>query len=309
MILKHTFSLAPAAYLALSAALLFAATTTRAATIAQWSFPDQGATANADLSATTVHANASAGAITLGSGYTQLVQIVGGTNYTYVDAAQVDDDGLTGIAQNADGSKHLSSQAAFFVGDWASDDQDSNYPSPSNSGPGGNGALYVLDSPGETDGGVAEALSNNYGLTFDVTASGGNWEITDFTFYGSGGVDGRDNRQWVWWHLQVDTGSGFTPLFTSAEGVFDATEVWALQEADPFSVTIADGETATFLLIGQSNEISSWGRGNAFDDFTLEGTFTIPEPASLVLIGLGSMLIASRRSRKACLRQHSDLSS
>ena len=283
----------------LTSAILSAAVSTQAATVAQWSFPDQGATSNADLSATTVDANASAGAITMGSGYNQLVQIVGSTNYTYIDSAQVDDDGLTGIAQNADGSKHLSSQPAFFVGDWASDVEDSNFPNPTNSGPAADGALYLFELPGETDGGIAEAVSNNYGLTFDVTASGGSWNITDFSFYGAGGVDNRDDRQWSSWHLQADTGSGFTTLFTSADGVLDASEEWAFQEADPFSVTIADGETATFRLIGESNSSDLWGRGNVLDDLTLEGTFTpIPEPSSFALLagcfGLAWIMVRRR---------------
>lgn len=274
--------------------------TAQATVISQWSFPDQGATSNADYSATTVDANAVAGDVVLGSAYTQLAQVVSATNYTYIDSAQ-----NSGVATWPGGGQAFTSDTFSMVGDWddgtagnitIDDVANVNQGQPTGAGPGGAGALW-LNSPGEDkNGGLTEAVNNNLGITFAVTASGGNWEITDFSFYGARvDSDRAPNRSWVFWYLQVDTGSGFTTLFTSAQDAIATGQMWDLQEASPFSVNIADGDTATFRLIGSSTDGSQFGRPTMIDDITLEGTFVIPEPASLVLLGFGSMLIAGRR--------------
>lgn len=269
--------------------------------IARWGFPDQGPASNANLSATASSPNASAGAVQVGSGYSQLVQKVSGVDYSYVDATQ-----NSGTATLPSGAAVNTDNRFYMVGDWNGGASGGNIfagntgvsVEPSGSGPAGPGALYLSSPPGAIND-VAEAVANNLGITFAVTASGGSWQVTNFSFYGT--RDSADaSRSWQNWHLQVDTGAGFTTLFSSALNAIPATESWGLTAATPFSVTIPNGSTATFRLLGTSIDTALYGRETALDDLTLEGTFTpVPEPATCGLVGLGACAVLLRaRSRR-----------
>lgn len=275
-------------------------TTAQATVIAQWSFPDQGLGANADLSASNVVSGASAGAVILGTGatnpYTLLVQDVSGTDYTYIDSS--------GSAPTQPGGADASTSSPYaYVADW-NDGTPGNgtvlpagisggqTPEPSGSGPAAAGALF-LSSPGQDKLNLSAAKSNNFGITFSVTASSAPIEISGFSFYASRGSSGP-RRSWEEWYLEVDTGSGFSLLDSDTSGSIPTNSTWGLETATFSTFTLGIGDTATFQLIGVSDENSQFGRGVALDDLTLTGS-VIPEPASLVLIGFGSILIASRR--------------
>jgi len=273
-----------------SVSMLAIATAGYGATIAQWSFPDQGNGGTADFSASSVDANASAGAITIGSGYGN--QVTQGGN-TYIDSA----GGTTSSA--------ATDVPYYFVGDWndgtsgtvrADGIASGQAPEPSGSGPASAGALF-LSSPGEDkDGGLSEAIGNNLFITFDLTASGADLDITGFSFYGSRGSS-AERRAWDSWNLEVDTGSGFSLLDSGASDSIPKNSTWGLETATFSSFTILDGDTATFRLSGVSDENSQFGRGTALDDLTLTGT-VIPEPSSfaLLMVSLGA-LVALRRRR------------
>jgi hypothetical protein len=63
-------------------------------------------------------------------------------------------------------------------------------------------------------------------------------------------------------------------------------------------VTLADGETATFRLIGTATSDSDFGRNVVLDDLVLGGTSAIPEPSTTALLGLGGLALILRRRRK-----------
>ncbi len=272
--------------LCIAIGLLLPCSEVRADLLAKWTFPDQGATSQASLSASSVHPAAVAGAIQMGSGYTQLVQIVSSTKYSYIDSAQ-----NGGWATLASGAAADTTHKFYMVGDWndgvtggnivASNTTFTN--NPSGAGPAGAGCLYVSTPPGLiTD--TNEVVQYNLGITFSLTASGGNLVVTNFSFYGT--RDGADStRSWQKWWLQVDTGAGFTHLFSSADNAIPATESWGLTKTTLLNVSIPSGSTATFRLLGTSTDTSIYGRETAFDDLTLQGTVESPplvsSPSSL----------------------------
>jgi hypothetical protein len=64
-------------------------------------------------------------------------------------------------------------------------------------------------------------------------------------------------------------------------------------------VTLADGETATFRLIGTATSDSDFGRNVVLDDLVLGGTaVAVPEPTTTALLGLGGLALILRRRRK-----------
>jgi hypothetical protein len=271
-----------------------------AAIIAQWSFADQGNTANANMAASGVISGANASAINIGGGYTQLGQVVDGTFHTYTNSGQ-----NSGRATFADGTDIDTEDTFAIVGDWndggtggpiSTAIASNQFVNPTGSGPAGAGALY-LGSPGLSKTTLDGAITNNLGITFTVTASGAALNITDFSFYGSR-TGGNNDRSWVTWSLQADTGSGFTTLSTSAANTITANDTWSEQTATPFDVTLADGETATFRLIGTSASNSGFGRNVVLDDLVLGGTSAIPEPSTTALLGLGGLALILRRRRK-----------
>jgi hypothetical protein len=243
---------------------------------------------------------ANAGAINIGTGYRSGGQLVAGTFHTYTDSGQ-----NSGKATFADGSEIVTADTFAVVGDWADggtggailtySDTD-QFAEPTGSGPAGAGALY-LGSPGSSKLNLDDAITNNLGITFTVTASGAALNITDFSFYGSRN-SGSKERSWVNWYLQADTGSGFTTLSTSAANSITAVDTWSEQTATPFDVTLADGETATFRLIGTATSDSDFGRNVVLDDLVLGGTSAIPEPSTTALLGLGGLALILRRRRK-----------
>jgi hypothetical protein len=253
--------------------------------VATWGFADQGATANANLSASNIADGASAGDLVVGSGYVAGGQVVSGTFYTYTDSAQ-----NSGAWTKSDGSGFATGDEFYLVGDWNDgspgggnlDDgpfANNQWVNP-NALPGGatgSAGRLILSSSGSAKTTLAGAISNNLGVTFSVTASGADIEFTGFSFHGLRINDGS-GRSWVTWYLQADTGSGFNTIYTSAAGSIatvssgtTSPSTWDLEAADPFSLSIADGETATFRLIGTSTDSSSFGRSVHLDELTLKG--------------------------------------
>ncbi len=256
----------------------------RGTEIATWSFPDQGATSQAVLSTTNVSPYATIGAIQVGTGYTQLVQIVNGTNYTYVDSAQ-----NGGWACGVSGTPVNTPDIFFMVGDWNDGVTGGNILAsntsftvdPTGGGPAGAGCLYV-STPPKAMNDIGEAVSNKLGITFTVEAVLGDWVVTNFSFYST-----RDNaewdRSWVQWHLQVDMGSGFTNVFSSTNNVIPTSESWGLQSATQLVVAIPRKKTVTFRLVGTSPGGADYGREVALDDLRLQGVFTLARPKGTIL--------------------------
>lgn len=256
----------------------------RGAEIAKWSFPDQGATRQAVLSTTNVSPYASVGPIQVGTGYTQLVQIVNGTNYTYVDSAQ-----NGGWACGVSGTPVNTPDIFFMVGDWNDGVTGGNILAsntsftvdPTGVGPAGAGCLYV-STPPKAMNDIGEAVSNKLGITFTVEAVLGDWVVTNFSFYST-----RDNsewdRSWVKWHLQVDMGDGFMTVFSSADSAIPLSEIWGLQSTTQLVVAIPRKKTVTFRLVGTSPGGADYGREVALDDLRLQGVFTLERPKGTIV--------------------------
>ena len=89
---------------------------------------------------------------------------------------------------------------------------------------------------------------------------------------------------------------GFTDWLVEADGVQSSyAEVSADLNGGDFS---GISDPVTFRLYAVDGAPTNQGGVVRVDDILLEGTFTIPEPASVALIGLGGAILLSRRRRR-----------
>ncbi len=282
--------------------------TTQAATLGQWTFPDQGFGGSAAAALTgTAGAGATASAIGIGSGYTNATSVehvtTDGLYSSYIDATGRVSTLNTGYvsATGLDAVTHGrfdTPDEYWGIGDWNDGTAGGGRiqistlePYPSNSGPANTGALYLNSSSDAIDG-VGEAVSNNLFFTVGVTANGADLTLEDLSFYASR-TSNNPNRSWQSWTLEVDTGSGYSTLATTTTGASD--NAWHLESVDFTDIVLVDGETATFRIAGKSTVSSSYGRPIAIDDISING---VPEPSSSgTLLGLLGLALIMRRRK------------
>jgi hypothetical protein len=131
--------------------------------------------------------------------------------------------------------------------------------------------------------------SGTSNLTWTLTAVGGGLlQFTDFTFGSRSTPSGPTS-----WTLFVTVGAGAETAVAS--GTMLANNAWTLQDSANFSTT--PGSMVSFRLSVPSN--GSTGTGNwRLDDFTLTYTYhAVPEPARVMLMGLGMTSLLWRRRR------------
>lgn len=168
-----------------------------------------------------------------------------------------------------------------------------------------NGSYTATSDYMEVVNGVFESQDND--AQGDTVATLDSWQsptfsiagYTDLVFTFDGGASGDFEADTDDFIVQVVIDSSPETLFDAtvdenAPGdpmFFGATQLGSLAE---FSSNVTGTGTNAYILIAMGNNAGS--EQIFFDNVTLEGT--IPEPASLILLGLGGVAILGRRNRK-----------
>jgi hypothetical protein len=105
------------------------------------------------------------------------------------------------------------------------------------------------------------------------------------------------------WSFSNDGGLTFTTAATETIGVAGTATTYAgegVQTIDFSSFSGIEDQVSVIVRLTLSNPTSATAASgnNRFDNINFSGT-VIPEPASLALLGLGSLLIAGRRRQRA----------
>jgi len=169
---------------------------------------------------------------------------------------------------------------------------------------GGAAASYFDVQAGELDVNATVWASNDgWDVSFDVALSAGTISVDlsslDLTSWSvnSSGVK-RTNSGAHAWTLTITGDGAYGTQSASADADYGGGQS-ATASIDLSSLgDLVAGENYTFTLGVREAASGSSNTYATLDDFTLNGTTVIPEPASLALLGLGSLLIAGRQ-RKA----------
>jgi len=169
---------------------------------------------------------------------------------------------------------------------------------------GGNGTGDYFDvNAGEldVDANVWET-TQGWDISFDVTLSGPtlsvdltSLDLTSWSINNSGGK--RTNNGAHAWTLTITGDGAYGTQSASADAAYGGGQS-ATASIDLSGLgDLVAGENYTFTLGVREATSGSSNTYATLDDFTLNGTTVIPEPGSLALLGLGGLLIASRRRR------------
>lgn len=144
--------------------------------------------------------------------------------------------------------------------------------------------------------------------TFQVTIPVGVIvDLTSLSFdHGIQWTNSRSNNTYSQWSVSIDNGGSATP--SSVDDVRTSTENIGQQSTNVdlalSGLTGLTATTVTFTINGQFGVNTDFTSGNdqtrqAFlDNLTLTGTVApVPEPGSLALLGIGGLLIGTRRRR------------
>lgn len=163
----------------------------------------------------------------------------------------------------------------------------------------------------EDPGDMSVSLFDNYGITWElINASAGDSVIASTSLVNGSvkwddSANGGDNASFSDW-LQPETGTkyfGSTDL-TSAQSIYQKITlisqsgdeyVW---QSNPISVTPIAKDEATAAPLSVGGDIVLAGEGVQIEGMTMATwtkTTTIPEPATMSLLGLGALAMVLRR--------------
>jgi len=140
---------------------------------------------------------------------------------------------------------------------------------------------------------LAGAITNNEYFTFTVTnGSTSALNLTSISFDAGRTTNGARD----FYLFSSLTGFTSTDVLDSVTGVTAATDSTLSYDLAP--LTFSDIDTVEFrIYVDNRSNNNNNSSGTYVDNVVLNGTFSVPEPSSTVLLGLGSVALLSMRRR------------